>query len=278
MKYKWQVMAILLASLCLWALWGNQALVLTEYTVADEQLPEAFDGFRIAQISDLHNARFGDGNGELLELLRQAQPDIIVITGDMVDSRRTDVETSLAFAREAAKIAPCYYVTGNHEGRLEDFSALQDGLKSAGVQVLRNEAVILERSGQRLRLIGMDDITFFPGEDGNAAVKAMEGKLIRLLGEEYTVLLSHRAELAVVYDRYDLDLVFSGHAHGGQIRIPFLGGLYAPDQGLFPAWDCGVYEMEDYRLVVSRGLGNSAFPLRFNNRPEIVVVTLENGK
>ena len=104
----------------------------------------------------------------------------------------------------------------------------------------------------------------------------MEAEIVRMQSDQYTVLLSHRPELAVVYDRYDVDLVLSGHAHGGQFRLPLIGGLYAPDQGLFPKYTAGVYEMTDLTMVVSRGLGNSIFPLRFNNRPEVVVVTLQS--
>lgn len=274
---KWilPVSAALLLVLLIWMLWANTALEITEYTIADEALPEAFDGFRIAQVSDLHNAEFGEGNEELLSMLREVEPDIIAITGDLIDSRRTDVQVAIAFAKEAMKIAPCYYVTGNHESRVAAYDALEQGLVEAGVTVLRNDTLLLEREGQGLRLVGVDDCTFYPGSDGNVQVKAMEAEIIRMLDGEYTVLLAHRAELAVVYDRYDVDLVLSGHAHGGQIRLPFIGGLYAPDQGFFPKYTKGIYETEDQILVVSRGLGNSVFPLRFNNRPEIVVVILE---
>lgn len=266
---------LLLLALLGWTLWANTALEINEYTVSSGKLPEVFDGFRIAQVSDLHNAEFGEGNEQLLSMLREAEPDIIAITGDLIDSRRTDVQVALSFAREAVKIAPCYYVTGNHESRVTEYDALEQGLVEAGVTVLRNDTLLLEREGQGLRLMGVDDCTFYPGSDGNVQVKAMEAEIIRMLDGEYTVLLSHRPELAVVYDRYDVDLVLSGHAHGGQIRLPFIGGLYAPDQGFFPKYTKGVYETEDQILVVSRGLGNSAFPLRFNNRPEIVVVTLK---
>lgn len=266
---------VLLLALILWTLWANTALEINEYTVASDKLPETFDGFRIAQVSDLHNAEFGEGNEELLALLREAEPDIIAITGDLIDSRRTDIDVALSFAREAVKIAPCYYVTGNHESRVAEYARLEQGLADAGVTLLRNDSLLLEREGQTIRLMGVDDCNFYPGSDGNVQVKAMENEIIRMLGGEYTVLLAHRAELAVVYDRYDVDLVLSGHAHGGQIRLPFIGGLYAPDQGFFPKYTSGVYETKDQTLVVSRGLGNSAFPLRFNNRPEIVMIILE---
>jgi predicted MPP superfamily phosphohydrolase len=125
--------------------------------------------------------------------------------------------------------------------------------------------------------MGVDDCSFHPESNGNLQVLTMEAEIYRMQSKNYTVLLSHRPELAVVYDRYDVDLVLCGHAHGGQFRLPLIGGLYAPDQGFFPKYTAGIYEMTDMTMVVSRGLGNSAFPLRFNNRPEIVVVTLKHA-
>ena len=266
---------LLLPPAVYWVLWANTAPVLTQYDVTHEALPDSFDGLRIAQVSDLHNAAFGENNEEILNLLRQAQPDIIAITGDLIDSRNTDIRIALAFVREAVKIAPCYYVTGNHEQRIAQYETLEQGMLEAGVTVLRNDSRVLERNGESIRIMGVDDCTFYAGTDGNAQVRAMEKEIVRMQSDAYTVLLAHRPELAVVYDRYDLDLVLCGHAHGGQIRLPFIGGLFAPDQGFFPKYTKGVYELQDLTMVVSAGLGNSIFPLRFCNRPEIVVVTLK---
>ena len=266
---------LLLAALTVWVLWANRALVTTETESVSARLPEGFDGFRIAQVSDLHNAEFGAGNEKLLERLRRAEPDIIVITGDLVDSRRTDISAAAAFAEAACDIAPVYYVTGNHEARLDFEEDIEPALSASGVRVLRNEAVYLERGGARIMLAGMDDPGFTSG--GTAAERA-RSELERLPETEiYTVLLAHRPELIETYADYGADLVLSGHAHGGQVRLPFAGGLFAPGQGLFPEYDAGLYEYGGTDLVVSRGLGNSLFPLRFNNRPELVVITLKSG-
>lgn len=270
---KWAVCLVLAAVITAWLIAGNILPGVTEYRISAD-IPESFSGFRIAQVSDLHNAEFGEGNSRLLNLLAEAKPDIIVITGDLIDSRRTNIQVALDFAEQAVEIAPCYYVTGNHESRIRKFDELEAGLREAGVTVLRNEAVFLERGGERIRLIGLDDCTFFPGSNGNETVLAMEDMLQTLTGEEYTVLLSHRPELIGIYGRNAVDLVLSGHAHGGQFRIPFVGGLYAPDQGFLPEYDCGLYVSGSVTMAVSRGLGNSAFPLRLNNPPELVVVTL----
>lgn len=268
---------VLFAAVLLWTLWGNTALQLTPVTVSSSQLPEAFDGFRVAHVSDLHNAEFGQGNEELLSLLREAAPDIIAITGDLVDSRRTDIEIALAFAKEAVKIAPCYYVTGNHEARISGYRELKNGLQDLGVTVLENRRVDLEKGGQRLAILGIDDPNF--AHDGrygdNGEVTAVRISDLWQEGEGYGILLSHRPELFETYVESGVDLVLSGHAHGGQFRLPFIGGLYAPGQGFFPGYDSGAYSVDGTTMLVSRGLGNSAFPLRFNNRPEIILVTLE---
>ena len=256
----WSAVAVLLV----WTLWANSALELNEITVCDDEIPEAFDGFRIAHVSDLHNAEMGRDNEKLLALLRQAQPDIIAITGDLVDSRSTDVTVALDFVKKTVEIAPCYYITGNHEARLshELYQQLTDGLTAAGVTVLSDEAVLLTREGETISVVGhawgtasrLERISDFQG---------------------YTVLLSHAPEDVALYAAAGFDLVFSGHAHGGQFRLPLVGGLFAPGQGFFPAYDAGLYTVENTNMIVSRGIGNSLFPLRFNNRPEVVLAVLD---
>ena len=123
------VLAGIFLVLIVWTAWGNTALELNTYTISSRDLPDAFDGYRIAQISDLHNAEFGDGNQRLLDMLREAEPDMIAITGDLIDSRKTNVAIALAFAEEAVQIAPCYYVSGNHEARVSEYQDLKTGLE-----------------------------------------------------------------------------------------------------------------------------------------------------
>ena len=270
-KWLW-VLGVLLVALIIWIIRGNRALEVNTWTVSGSKLPDTFSGFRIVQVSDLHNTEFGAGNQKLLSLLADTDPDIIVITGDLIDSRRTDVDIALRFAASAMEIAPVYYVTGNHESRLEtEFPQLETGLKAAGVTVLRNESVILEQDGQQIQLLGMDDITFY---SENAEHQFSEN--LKALKDDglYTVLLSHKPNLLPLYAETGIDLVFSGHAHGGQFRLPWIGGILAPDQGFFPKYDSGLYTMENTTMMVSRGLGNSLFPFRVNNPPEIVVVQL----
>ncbi len=271
------VVFIVLLGLILWAIWGNSALELNTYQVCHKTVPAAFDGFRIAQVSDLHNTQMGKDNEKLLAMLEECKPDIIAITGDMLDSRRTDVETALAFAKKAVEIAPCYYVTGNHEARLAEYDSFREELYQVGVTVLDDEKVTLEQAGECIVVAGVNDPEFPMEIVLSDKTSVMRYKLSALANDEtFTVLLSHRPEFFETYQQSGVELALCGHVHGGQIRIPFVGGLFAPDQGFFPQYDGGVYQQNGASMVVSRGIGNSSFPLRVNNPPEVVLVELHS--
>lgn len=253
-----------------WMLWGNFAVTVSEYRIESEKLPNAFDGFRIAQVSDLHNDELGDGNSRLLAKLDEAEPDIIVITGDLIDRKRIDISVAVEFAEKAALIAPTYYVSGNHESVLsqDDYADFCDKLTAAGVTVLENNAVLFEKNGEYITIAGVGDQNF--------GYQPSNDDLIVLKGDKtaFSVLLAHRPRDFYQYATCGFDLVLSGHLHGGQFQIPLLGGLYAPSYGLFPEYDGGTYEREGSVMIVSRGVGNSSFPIRFNNPREIVLVEL----
>lgn len=271
------IAAAAVLSLLGWALvWGNTALVTADVLVCSNGIPEAFDAYRIVQISDLHDAQIGENNEKLIAMTAETEPDCIVLTGDFVDSSRFHPERSLSVAESLVKIAPVYYVSGNHEAILpdEDYQALTDGLRGLGVCVLEDESAELTRGGQSIRLIGLTDIGFHPGtlEEKKDALRTALSAL--LPEDEFSVTLAHRPELMDVYTECGAPLVLSGHAHGGQIRLPGIGGLIAPGQGLFPKYTEGKYEENGTTLVVSRGIGNSVLPLRVNDRPQIVVVQL----
>ena len=270
------VSVLVILCLGIWILWGNIALEVNEYEIVSDRIPEAFAGFRIAQVSDLHNKDFGEGYGQLLTLLSEINPDIIVVTGDLIDSRRTDLDVALEFAWQAGKIARVYYVSGNHEARVPEYEDLKTGLVKAGVVILENQKVQITREGESITLMGIDDPSFQEDYLFGDSESVVRQAIYDLQNESdgYTILLSHRPELFDLYVETEMDLVFSGHAHGGQFRLPFIGGLAAPNQGLFPKYDAGVFSENDTHMVVSRGIGNSIIPLRFNNPPEIVVVKL----
>lgn len=254
---------------------GNVSVVVTRYTVTQQTLPPAFNGFRIAVVSDLHNTVFGKNNRRLISPLEEAAPDMIAVTGDMVDKVRTDIDVAAAVAGQLAAIAPVYYVTGNHEGRIgERYSVLEKKLHSAGVTVLRDRAVPLLRGDGTITLIGLDDPRF-TDEDLILPTQVLNEKLRGMdLPDGYRIVLSHRPEAFVAYASNRIDLALCGHAHGGQIRIPFVGGLYAPHQGFFPKYDAGLFTENGTTMIVSRGLGNSRFPFRLNDRPELVIADL----
>ena len=270
---------VALMTIILWTAWGNTALELNTYTVSSNELPDAFDGYRIAHISDLHNAELGDSNEKLLSMLREAEPDIIAITGDLIDSRNTNIEVALAFAEEAMKIAPCYYVTGNHEARVSEYAELKVGLEAAGVVVLENERTEIEQTGKTITILGVDDPSFNTDYLFGDSASVVSNTLaeISTVDDGFTVLLSHRPELFDTYVACGMDLTLSGHAHGGQFRLPFVGGLVAPNQGLFPKYDSGLYTSGSTNMIVSRGIGNSLLPFRFNNRPEVILIELKSS-
>lgn len=269
-KKVFKILLITAILIICYLIWENNHIVITNYTVKSSRLPESFDGFRIAQISDLHNARFGKDNRRLLKKLKGTKPDIIVLTGDLIDSRHTDTETALSFAKQAARIAPTYYIPGNHEARIHNIQSFYADLGSAGVVLLLNEYEIIEKESESICISGLIDPSFTTEADWTTALEAAVPD-----DQMYTVLLSHRPEF---FDAYDADLVLIGHAHGGQIRLPFIGGLFAPGQGFFPAYDSGSYVKNSTTMVVSRGIGNSLFPVRANNPPEIVIIGLECQK
>ncbi|MBP3701524.1 MAG: metallophosphoesterase, partial [Lachnospiraceae bacterium] len=192
-----------LIALCLlvgWLVWGNTALQLNEITVSSERLPQSFDGYRIVQVSDLHNAVFGQANEKLLQLIRDAKPDMIVLTGDLVDSSHTDLDIAIRFVQKSVEIAPTYYVTGNHEAWLgNSYETLEQKLSRGGVTILRDEAMYIEEEGERILLMGLDDPEFYEGEsaiyDGGAFVMQQRIDSLRYDNEVYTILLSHRPEL-----------------------------------------------------------------------------------
>lgn len=266
----------ILILLIIWIAYGNTDLEIYKYNVKSEDIPSGFDNFRIVQISDLHNAEFGENNEKLLLMLKQADADIIAITGDMIDSRNTDIDVAISFAQKAVNIAPVYYVNGNHESRvLGEYEKLKQGLTDAGVNILENSSADITIGDEAITLIGINDPTFRMDIVDDTMEQNIAHQLVNVIpdNDNYKVLLAHRPEYFDVYAG-KVDLVLSGHAHGGQFRIPFIGGLVAPGQGFFPEYYEGSHIKENTEMIVSRGIGNSIIPFRINNKPEIIVAEL----
>ena len=275
-KFTMLAIVTVLILLIIWIAYGNTDLEIYKYNVKSEDIPSEFDNFRIVQISDLHNAEFGENNEKLLLMLKQADADTIAITGDMIDSRNTGVDVAISFAQKAVNIAPVYYVNGNHESRvLGEYEKLKQGLTDAGVTILENSSADITIGDETISLIGINDPTFRMELVDDTMEQNIAHQLVSVIpdNDNYKVLLAHRPEYFDVYAG-NVDLVLSGHAHGGQFRIPFIGGLVAPGQGFFPEYYEGSHIKENTEMIVSRGIGNSIIPFRINNKPEIIVAEL----
>lgn len=254
----------------------NNLISITEVKITSNKIPSSFKGFKILQISDLHNKKFGDSQETLIQKVKIIDPDIIAITGDLIDSKSYDSEVSMELIRELVKKYPVYFVTGNHEKWSGKYNDLEKELKKHHVTVLRNEHVSIQKGEQKINLLGIDDPEFVTGnrDEGNVVKDEIIKVKFEMQPDTYNVLLSHRPEFLTEYADEQIDLVLSGHAHGGQIRLPFIGGLVAPNQGVLPTYTADLYEKQNTSMVVSRGLGNSIIPQRIFNRPELVVVQL----
>lgn len=254
--------------------WQNNDIVTTNINIENSKIPNNFDKFKILQVSDLHNKEFGKNQEKLVNLTKEINPDIIVVTGDAIDSRRTNMDIAIDYLSQVAKIYPTYYVTGNHERRISDYNKFEESLIKSKVKVLNNQFENIKIGNEEISLIGMKDISFITSDDKSVEYLSILNNIKKETNNNFTILLSHRPDIIDVYSKANVDLVFTGHAHGGQIRLPFTDGLFAPNQGLLPKYTSGKFKEDNTEMIVSRGLGNSLFPFRIFNRPELIVTTL----
>lgn len=269
----WRAVLIAATVLALGALfvWTQQNLIQTEIIdVSAEGLPAAFDGMRIAVVSDIHGKQFGSGSAGLFKKVEQLRPDLIAITGDLVESR-AQLTMVPALARGLAEIAPTYYVTGNHEWAARVVPDVLALLQENGVITLSNETVTLEKDGEHLFLMGINDPNG-PADQKTLAQQVDELRNTR--GEGFILLLAHRNDRTGEYAAAGVDLTLAGHAHGGLVRLPFIGGLIGPGHDWFPSYTAGLYRLSYGQMVVSRGLGNAGRTLRLFNRPHLPLVVL----
>lgn len=255
--------------------WQNNSLTVSHYDIKNEKIPREFKNFKIVQISDLHNKSFGNEQKRLVEKINNEKPDIILITGDVVDSRRTNFVPAVALGKQLSQDYPIYYVPGNHESRLSNYNELAKQLTDVGVQILDNKSIMVNRGNAQISLTGLIDPSFY--YDKSTDDIEIISKLLKNncnTNQNYEILLAHRPELIGEYKKGNVDLTFSGHAHGGQVRLPVIGALVAPNQGFFPKYTQGIHQEGSSTLVVSRGLGNSLFPFRLFDRPDVVSVSL----
>lgn len=256
----------------------NKYMKFTHITFTDAALPESFDGFKILHLSDLHNRSFSDK--ELKKLLSKIQdfaPDIIVATGDIIDRRRPNIMKAYLFMQQLARIAKIFYVTGNHEAATaHHYALLQYRLKSLGIIILENYGVYIKHNNQKICIAGLEDYRFFKVKSVNANEYVKQTLESMIPKEAFCILLSHHPEFFDIYANSGVNLTLCGHAHGGQIRLPLIGGLYAPNQGIFPKYTNGLYKKESGgAMIVSRGMANSSFPIRIFNSPHVIGITLK---
>lgn len=278
----------------------NQKIFITTYEVTDEKIPQAFDEYRIVQVTDVHSIRNEEQADSLYDKIMGQTPDIIVLTGDLLDSKYYTAEKNALKAGESDKMAgqdtldfierlikecPVYFVYGNHEMVLLDDvknNPFKVAMENIGVVFLNNNGVKITRDGESIYMLGIQDpATLYKDRDYDAydnhrdRINAMMQKVMSLREEDlYTVVLSHRPEYFEEYKKYDGDLYLTGHAHGGQVRLPGIGGLYAPGQGAFPKYTNGLLEEDGTTMIVGRGIGNAVKVPRIFNPPEINVVIL----
>lgn len=277
------IFAVIILAFIGYCFYENNALGLTEIKLSSEKLPQSFDKMKIIHISDLHNKSFGENNRKLLEMIKAQNPDIIVMTGDLIDKRRTTEETmktGISLMAECQKIAPTYFISGNHETTISYYDKLERELVKAGVTILNDKSAVIEKNGEKIGIAGISNFSF--NENSSPKIRTTEKefkeKLSRLKSEtdeSFDILLAHRPERFEFYSEAGFDLTLSGHAHGGQWRF-FDIPLVAPDQGFFGAYTSGLYEENGEKMIVSRGLGNSIIPMRINNPPELISITLES--
>ena len=258
-------------------------ITVSKHTIVSSKIPESFDGFKILHLSDLHNNRLLCRDDRLFHRIKELAPDIMVITGDIVDSFAPQLEIVYDFAAKIAKICDVYYIPGNHEARILQRDILFRQLKNAGVKLLFDSREGIIRNNDRITITGLMDPKFEQKKTirripDNMHVTLKLRELPPLEDNLFNILLSHRPEHFAIYANYYYDLIMTGHAHGGQWRFPVIGAVFSPGQGLFPAYTSGVYRTNESCMVVSRGLGNTKLPLRINNPFELALVTLRSSK
>lgn len=293
------VVIILLGIMINW--YQNNTVVVQDYVVKSAKITKEFDQYKILQLTDLHstNKKIRE---KTIAIVKEENPDLIVITGDLIDSTiyrdelvdyqsgaSTEIPGTnmLTLLSEIKEVAPIYYVYGNHEMMLlddPDHNSFKVAVEEMGISILNIKEATITKGSSSIQLLGLQDPATLYKNRTYAYYDSTEQRIRGMLDEvtagsdpsTFTILLSHRPEFFEVYSEYPIDLALTGHAHGGQFRIPFIGGVYAPSQGFFPKYEKGVYQADQFDMIVGVGIGNSRIPVRIFNPPEVVVVTLEH--
>ncbi len=260
----------------------------SRYSIHSSKLPHSFAGFKVLQLTDLHSKNFGENNKRLLKKINKINPDIIVATGDMLNSRNDKGEIFLNLAAQLTQKYTLYYILGNHEqiaritaNRINSnwYKEYINKLRELGVIVLEDEKAIIKKNDEQIMIYGLEIPLMYYSEAGTPMeVEFSQRYLEKYLGDiddnDFNMLLVHTPLYYSSYVEWGADLVFSGHMHGGIIRLPFIGGVLSPERDYFPEYDAGKYQLKNSTMIVGRGLGNYTINLRVFNRPELVVIFL----
>ena len=262
----------------------NRRLTVTRYQIKDALIPKEFNGYHIVQVSDLHNVSFGENNEELIHRIKELQPDIILITGDMIIGRPSEpVDIAVDTVNALSDIAPVYFSMGNHELRASLYTDVYGDMWEnfsqsllPEVHLLLNEKTLIHKGNDKVWLYGL---SLTPQLYKRLIHMPMPADyLSSLFGkcnpEEYHILMAHNPDYFEDYAAWGANLTFSGHVHGGMIYLPLLGGVLSPMIHFFPRYDKGLFTSKNKNMILSGGLGNHTFKFRVNNLPEIVSVVL----
>lgn len=256
----------------------------SKYEVVSNKIPKSFNGFKILQLSDIHNRKFNKDNKKVIKIIEAASPDIVVITGDIVSADTKGLSPMINFIKEINKKYPVYYVFGNHERRLpiEKQALIIATLKDAGVKILNNEVEFINKGDEYIQLYGLEQsLVYYNNYFKSKKSYSYEEKDIKQVfpgidNDKFNILLTHNPLYFETYEKWGADLVFAGHVHGGIVNIPFVGGLLSPERKLFPKYSGGEYEINNSKMIVNRGLGYSTINFRVLNNPEVCVVELKS--
>ncbi|WP_026887309.1 metallophosphoesterase [Clostridium beijerinckii] len=259
----------------------NKMIKVSKYEIRSDKIPKEFNEFKIIQLSDFHDYNFiGEDNSQVIKKINIECPNIIVMTGDMVNKYDKDFSVFLKLAETLSKTYKIYYIIGNHEQRLKknDLDFIIKKLNEFNITILNDEKIAVKVEDSYLNIYGINvPLSFYKTRNKPSNIEAVIGKLLKKCSaEEYNILLAHNPLYFETYARFNIDLVLSGHVHGGMIRLPFLGGVLSPERKFFPKYSSGVYKLGDKKLVVSRGMGHSKPGIRLLNMPEILSITLRN--
>lgn len=258
----------------IYGLYCSNTIKIKNYSISTDKLNSSA---KFVFISDLHCKEYGDKNSELVSKIKEQNPLFIAVGGDMVNKYSSDDHVMRELLPQLADIAPTYCILGNHELILKDEINFKNDINSTSAKLLDNEMVTIEANGEKILLGGMSDFPYyeFNTPDYDTPERYFWDDFKDKSKNGYSILLHHQPEyLESIMQDSNVDLVMCGHTHGGAVQIPFIGGLFAPNQGFFPKYDKGEFDLYDTKMIISTGLGDAYPVLRLNNCPEISVVEI----